>query len=351
MLKNRRSEQGSAMLIVVIIMLILIGISGAYMTMSWANQRRATLHQAATQALYIAEAGAAAYVSGLNTGNLPGPLAKTYLAGGYYWVPVENIVDFSNPTVVGTANSAANSSGLSYVAFQIAAKYGGVTRRLDVIANHQPGGPLMNAIFAGDAGDPSRGNAKDPNYTLSLQQNTVVKNGVTYTSSDQVQGDVYSGGNFSTTGTPQMSGIGGSGNDSVTVAGTNSSSLSGPNFKGGTENPLQIDKHYLPTTPGVPPQKGNGGTMTQAQAMAQAYPPGTRDANGTAWIDVGAQMSGPDAVANHRWAPDGRPVRGGAPRESAGRRIRHRHRGGADPGPRPPDESHQQQLVGQPHGL
>src|SRR5579862_869157 len=113
MLKRRRSEQGSAMLIVTIILIILVGISGAYMTISWANKRRANLDVASTQALYIAEAGAAAYVSNLNSGVNPAPLAKQYLAGGYYWVPVENMVDFSNAAMVGTVNSTENAAGLT----------------------------------------------------------------------------------------------------------------------------------------------------------------------------------------------------------------------------------------------
>jgi hypothetical protein len=286
MLRKRGSERGSAMMIVVIILLILVGVSGAYMTVSWANKARARQDAAATQALYIAEAGAAAYVAALNAnGNsVPAPLAKSYLAGGYYWVPQENLVDFSNAAVVGSHNSQENSIGQAYVAFQVAAKYDGVTRRLDVIANHQAGGVFWNAIFAGNNGDPTRGGLKDPNYTLQLQGAT---SGTT-TTSDKVNGNVYSGGNVSITGPVTLGGIGGVGNDSVTYAGTESSSVTGPQFNQGTEPALSIPRTYGPNT-----------NMSEAQYKAGLYN-GSRDSNGVAWIDVGQQFSS-NGVANDRW--------------------------------------------------
>ncbi|HLY08136.1 MAG TPA: hypothetical protein VKW04_02405 [Planctomycetota bacterium] len=286
MLKRRRSEQGSAMLIVTIILIILVGISGAYMTISWANKRRANLDVASTQALYIAEAGAAAYVSNLNSGVNPAPLAKQYLAGGYYWVPVENMVDFSNAAMVGTVNSTENAAGLSYVAFQVAGKYGGVTRRLDVIANHQAGGVFWNAIFAGNQGDPTRGGLKTPGYTLNLQGGTSASGSAV---NDAVNGNVYSGGNVNITGQATMTGIGGVGTDTVTYNGTNSSSVTGPTYTPGQEPTLSIPRTYGPSQ-----------NMSEAQYKAGLYN-GSRDSNGTAWVDVGAQFNSSAATPNHTW--------------------------------------------------
>jgi hypothetical protein len=285
MVKTRSSERGSAMLIVTIILLILVGVSGAYITISLANKKRSGQDVSATQALYIAEAGAAVYVANLNATsglNLPPTfLNKQYLAGGYYWVPAENIIDFSKPTLVGNTNANENNNGLAYVAFQVAAKYGGVTRRLDVITKHAAGGVFYNAIFAGNNGDPTRGGLKDPNYTLNLEGAAGVN--------DNVQGNVYSGGNVNVTGGASLTGIGGVGTDTVTFGGTNSSNVSGPSYKNGTEPALSIPRNYGPNS-----------NMSEAQYKAGLYN-GSRDSNGVAWIDVGQQFSS-NGVANDRWS-------------------------------------------------
>src|SRR6185295_18109838 len=107
-MKKKQSQRGSALLLVTVVLLIMIGISGAYLTLSWGNKTRSMQDFNSNQALFIAEAGAAAYISNLNSSpSMPAPInTKQYIAGGYYWVPSENFVDFTNAAIVGSANKA-----------------------------------------------------------------------------------------------------------------------------------------------------------------------------------------------------------------------------------------------------
>src|SRR5438067_12724835 len=105
----------STMMLVAVIVLILVGISGAYMSISWWNSKRTSQDESGIQALYIAESAAASYINQLNaTVTVPQPLNKQYLAGGHDWVPAENIVDFGDPSV-GLLNHQPD-----YASFQVA---------------------------------------------------------------------------------------------------------------------------------------------------------------------------------------------------------------------------------------
>jgi len=54
-MRRNTSERGSALLLVVIVTLILVGISGAYMSFSYINTRKTEKDVSAVQALFIAE--------------------------------------------------------------------------------------------------------------------------------------------------------------------------------------------------------------------------------------------------------------------------------------------------------
>ncbi|MBV8881192.1 MAG: hypothetical protein JO332_14600, partial [Planctomycetaceae bacterium] len=151
-------------MMVTIISLILAGISVAYITMSWYNQKRQAQEESATQAMYIVEAGAAQYLARMNGQKLavPPPQGQTPFAGGSYWVPVENIVNFADSNIVGTNNQDSD-----FWSFQIAAKYNGLVRRATVLVSHQQSSPLNNAYHAGNrVWDPVSKTYKvaDPNY-------------------------------------------------------------------------------------------------------------------------------------------------------------------------------------------
>src|SRR6185295_16164315 len=178
MIKNR-SEQGSALMLVMIIVLILVGISGAYMSLSWWNTKRAGQDEDAAQALYIAESGAAAYINYMNANKAtvltPPVRTKQFLAGGYWWVPTENIVDFADSASVGV-----NNYDKDYASFQVAGRYNKTVRRVNVLVTHKAGGAFWNAIFAGNK-------ANDPTYTLNLTGSTATGR------YDTVKGDIYTG--------------------------------------------------------------------------------------------------------------------------------------------------------------
>src|SRR6185295_8314533 len=102
-LRKNSSQRGSAQLLVTVVTLIIVGISGAYVTVSHVNAQRAVRDADGLKALYIAESAAALLV---NHANHP-PAAPTVpvrpvavdtvqaLGGGTYLIP-------TLPTVVKT---------------------------------------------------------------------------------------------------------------------------------------------------------------------------------------------------------------------------------------------------------
>jgi hypothetical protein len=271
-MKKNASQRGSAMMLVVVMVLILVGISGAYMSISWWNAKRAYQDEAAAQALYIAESGAAIYVTQLNAVSAPLPtkIDQQFLGGGFYWVPQENIVDFGNAAVVG-----ANNVDPNYASFQVAAKYNGITRRLDVILSHKIGGPLASVLWAGNK-------SGDKGYALqltgSLANNT----------EDIARGNVYTGQDFSATGDAQLLDQNGKAPGKVTYKNNNSSTVTGPNFVQGSEPDLQINRNFGPSN-----------SELEAEYLSGKFNGGRDPSTGVAWVDVAGQF---DAnAAKHTW--------------------------------------------------
>lgn len=287
MLKKKTSQRGSALMLVTIIVLILSGISGAYLTISWWSNRRASQDENGVQALYIAESAAASIITQLNAsgGATPEPVPKTALQGGYYWVPMENIVNFGDPSVVGAKNLDPD-----YFSFQVAGAYNGVVRRLDVLVSHKAGGVFWNAIFAGNDGkiDPLTGKPiQDPNYKLDL-------NGPKG-NADIVKGDVYTAGDINAGGASQILDETGNGVGKVTFGDKNTSTVTG-NYQQGTEPGLLIDKNLGPYK-----------DMNQAEYNAKVAKPWTGTpgtSTDPAWIDVESQFKN-KGTSNHKWSSDG----------------------------------------------
>lgn len=273
-------------MVVTILVLIMVGISGAYISVSMWNQKRTGQDEAATQALFIAESGAAAFIANLNATNTqPAPQPMKSLAGGYYWVPPENVVNFADKTVVGTTNADPD-----YWAFQVAGKYNGITRRLDVLVTHKAGGVFWNAVFAGNMSN----GVSDPKYVLSFDGNPNDT-----TRQDSVRGSIYTAGGFQATNNAVIKDANGAGAGSVTFGGTNSSSLTGPVYTKGTEPDLSIPRTNSYTDANGVTHKG----VTQAEYMA-ATMNGGRDANGIAWVNVAGQL-GDSSIASYGKGPDG----------------------------------------------
>ena len=150
-MRANRSERGSALMLVTIIVLILVGISAAYMSISSWNQKRAFTDESGLMALYISESAAAQYINDLNAvaGAVPAPVTTTqHMAGGTFIIPEEDITFlkdgvtvfrrdqlFFTPTQIGDPN---------YSKFQIQGTYNGVTRRLDIVLSRNGGGAFWN---------------------------------------------------------------------------------------------------------------------------------------------------------------------------------------------------------------
>ncbi|HVE41800.1 MAG TPA: hypothetical protein VNM14_18045 [Planctomycetota bacterium] len=247
---KKTSERGSALLLVVVVTLIIIGISGTYMTVSFFNTRKADQDANGLRALYIAETAAAMVINMVNhppgTPTTPGrPVAINTLqqmAGGYYLIPTYHtpIAFQGNGTPLlktppnnvqiffDYKNEAAPNNDENYARFQVYGMYGGVTRKIDVLVSRVAGGAWWNAVYS-----PNRDNTSG--YVLNF-------NG-TGTNNDVIMGDIYSGGGFSASGTTSLLGPDGTGVSTVTYKDTFSSSISTPpNSAQGTEPALDLKK-------------------------------------------------------------------------------------------------------------
>jgi len=295
MMKKKTSQRGSALMLVTIIALILTGISGAYLTISWWNQRRATQEEAGAQALYIAESAAASYLAALNAsgGANPKPQARTALMGGFYWVPQENLVNFGDEKLVGK-----NNLDPDYWSFQVAAKYNGIVRRLDVLVSHKAGGVFWNAVFAGNDGnaiDPLTGKPwQDPKYALEF-------GGKDPDNADVVKGNVYTSQDIKAVNEAKLLQENGDPNGKVTYGGNKDLSTVKADYVEGTEPGLEIKR-------GLGPQQN----MNEAEYNAKIGSTGATadkygnkiDTNKVKWVDVESQFKNygtPDNV----WKNDG----------------------------------------------
>jgi hypothetical protein len=247
---KKTSERGSALLLVVVVTLIIIGISGTYMTVSFYNTRKADQDANGLRALYIAETAAAMVINMVNhppgAPSSPGrPVAINSLqpmAGGYYLIPTYHtpVAFQGNGTPLlktppqnvqiffDYKNEPAPNNDENYARFQVYGMYGGVTRKIDVLVSRVAGGAWWNAVYS-----PNRDNTSG--YTLNF-------NG-TGTNSDVIMGDIYSGGSFSASGTTQLLGPDGTGVSTVTYKDNfNSSITTPPNSAQGTEPALDLKK-------------------------------------------------------------------------------------------------------------
>src|SRR5258708_27125545 len=196
-LRKKHSQQGSALLMVIIVMLILVGISFAYMTISYINSRKSAEEAESLQALYIAESGVGGKITEWNVKNpttgtrpVPTPInTMMQMAGGAYLIPTGSFVDFST----------ASPSDPNYISFQVVTWYpfdwnsainqayvtkvntlysGGTatqppappntttsTRKMDILLSRAGGGVYWNAVFAGNSSGATYNGAP---YSLNL---------------------------------------------------------------------------------------------------------------------------------------------------------------------------------------
>ncbi len=278
-MKRNTSERGSALLLVVVVTVILVGISGAYMSFSYINTRKTEKDVSAVQALFIAEGAASVYIHTLNWpmpalaagATPPRPVAidtPRKIAGGTYKVPAAHLVEFGYN---GVNDDGASFNGVAidddyeknFVKFQVEGTYMGVTRKVEILLSRAAGGVFWNAVFAGN----SSGEA----YTLGITGSGGVF--------DRIVGDMYSGGDVAITGTAQLVGESGSGNNKVTFAGGNSSDVTGPEYVRDNQDPLSILRNV------------SGQTTWEENAFALRNDSDRRGSDGVAFFDVAYDLT------------------------------------------------------------
>jgi Flp pilus assembly protein TadG len=257
-MKQRSGERGSGLLLVAVLTLILAGISGAYMSVSYINTQKSVQAASAAQARYIAESAAGLMV---HTMNHPFPAVAPGTP-----VPVPPAFSTPRPLAGGeyTITDVKSYPGGEFVRFIAQARHTGVTRRLDVLVSRVAGGVFWNAVYAG--------NSSGAKYGLNFDG--------TSTNADQIWGDMYSGGDFSATGTTDLrseSGVTGT-NSTITYAGDNTSTISGPTYKPGSQPGLSL------------PRNSSGQSLWEEKAAALRSG-SRRDGDGVAYIDVAHDLA------------------------------------------------------------
>lgn len=313
-MRKHASERGSALLLVTVITLIIVGISGAYVTVSHVNAQKAVRDADGLKALYIAESAAALLVNHANhpPANPTAPVRPIAVdlpqqfAGGSYLIPTLPTVVKTGPTgavsiapmnpVTWAAMASTDGAKYDFVDFQVPppglgagvddnyirmrvyGTYNGVTRKVEVLVSRAAGGAFWNAVYAGNS-------SNDPNYTLGFNGTAAAPQ------NDQVTGDMYSGRNFSATGSTVLQGDGGPLTTStITYANANSSTISGPTYKQGTQDPLNLMNKDASGNP-VP-------TPWETKAAAQRSTANRTDADGVKYIDVAYDLETKGSAGN-----------------------------------------------------
>jgi glycine cleavage system H lipoate-binding protein/type II secretory pathway pseudopilin PulG len=174
--KIAKHDDGSASVIALLVVVTMMGVSGAVLAVAMRGQSERSGAVADEQAMYAARAGVAHAVANLTAGN-PGaigaPDMPVSFGGGDYWATIEdNGDDTFKVTSVGNAQSRAHA--------------------VEAIVQAPEGGIYDNAIFAGNS-------SGDPTYNLGL--------GGTKSQADLVDGDIYSGNDVGLTGDADVTGI------------------------------------------------------------------------------------------------------------------------------------------------
>lgn len=179
---TRNGQDGSALLLSLVCMTVLVGLSGAALMTSMSSKQQVSGEIERTRALYAAEAGVAYALEQISQGKAPslGTSEKRtgFGTGGYWGSAVQNADKSWTVTSVGQTGSAA--------------------RALQVTFSAPSGGIYDNALFAGNS-------SGDPAYTMKF--------GGTKTQADKVTGNIYSGNNVvfngdaTIDGTPRAMGV------------------------------------------------------------------------------------------------------------------------------------------------
>jgi len=167
---KRTNQQGSALVMALVAVVLLLGLSAAMNMVSGANKKEVVAAVDSSRAFYAAEAGASHGIELTRAGLLPvlGALdigtqgAPTTFAGGNYWGSVTDNGD-GTVTVLAYATVTGNSQGV------------------EVVLDDGGEGIYTSALFAGNS-------SGGGNYDMEF--------GGVGTQADMITGNIYSGGNI-----------------------------------------------------------------------------------------------------------------------------------------------------------
>lgn len=156
------------MLVAVLAIVVLAGMSGAILTTTLASNDEQDSATDQIRSIYLAESGLSHAISNLTAGNdtdIATADAPLDFSNGSYFV---DLTDNADGTYTVVATGATRTA----------------TRTIEAILTPVGGGVFNNAVFAGNT-------SNDPGYTMTF--------GGCATQADDIQGDVYSGGNVEVT--------------------------------------------------------------------------------------------------------------------------------------------------------
>ncbi len=168
-------ERGGALMVSLIATTVLAGMAGAVLAVGGAAQHEQVAAADHMKAFYVAEAGLSEAIAAVTNGEAPdfvaaaGPIA--FSNGTYDGTVVDNGDDTTTITTVGTSR--------------------GYSRAVEAVLQQTSDGIFSSALFAGNS-------SGDPNYDLTF--------GGTGLQADDINGNVYSGGNIRLTGTATIDG-------------------------------------------------------------------------------------------------------------------------------------------------
>jgi hypothetical protein len=172
--RKSKSRRGGALILVLVAVVLLTGLSLALMGITVENEQEGESSSAHLRALYAAEAGIASAVAAVNTGAMDtnGKNAVSMQLGTQGApVDLQSSSYWADATYDGASTVTIQSFGAS----------GDRERGIEVVLVRNISQIYFNAIFAGNS-------SGDPAYDLGFGGNG--------SQADQIQGDVYSGGNL-----------------------------------------------------------------------------------------------------------------------------------------------------------
>jgi hypothetical protein len=180
--RNRNhDQQGSALLVSLMAVLVLTALAAGLAGYSGAVQKENRVEQDSTRAMYVAEAGLSMGINAVRTGAIAvtddslvvgSQGAPIEFSGGGYWYSVVNNHD-DTMTVVASATVA------------------GETISLEAVVEEFGEGVYQSALFAGNS-------SSDATYDMKF--------GGTGTQADRINGNIYSGGNVRIAGAAVING-------------------------------------------------------------------------------------------------------------------------------------------------